>query len=283
MEVLRAKTAGFCMGVDLALRKLKALLKDNNGKSRIYTFGPIIHNPQVLEAYAAKGVRVSEDPRAIEPGAHVVIRAHGVPRAVKAALLAKGVKVSDATCPKVKRAQILIAEQAGEGRTLLLYGEADHPEVRGLLSHGGEDSLVFGDLEELAKLPLTPERDYFLAAQTTQDTAEFVHVRRFLSRTLGRDIPTLDTICGATRERQDEAVELARQVDVMVVVGGFTSGNTRRLAKIARDAGTPCQHVETPDQLDRDKLRGRKIGLTAGASTPKDIIDAIYQTLLSLT
>ncbi|MBF0481847.1 MAG: 4-hydroxy-3-methylbut-2-enyl diphosphate reductase [Desulfovibrionaceae bacterium] len=282
MEVLRAKTAGFCMGVDLALRKLKALLKDNGGVRRIYTFGPIIHNPQVLEAYAAKGVRIAEDPKAIEADSHVVIRAHGVPRATVAALLAKGIQVVDATCPKVKRAQLLIAEQAGEGRTLLLYGEADHPEVRGLLSHGGEGSMVFGDLDELEALPLDPDRAYFLAAQTTQDTAEFVHVRRFLSRKLGKEIPVLDTICGATRERQDEAVELARQVDVMVVAGGFTSGNTRRLAKIARDAGTPCLHVETPDQLDADLLRGKKIGLTAGASTPKDIIDAIYRTLTEL-
>jgi 4-hydroxy-3-methylbut-2-en-1-yl diphosphate reductase len=283
MEVLRAKTAGFCMGVDLALRKLKSLIADNAGAARIYTFGPIIHNPQVLKAYAAKGVHVSEDPEAIEPGSHVVIRAHGVPKAIKEALLTKGIMVADATCPKVKRAQLLIAEQAGEGRTLLLYGEADHPEVRGLLSHGGEGSLVFGDLDELGKIPLDPGRDYFLAAQTTQDTAEFVHVRDYLTRTLGRDIPVLDTICGATRERQEEAMELARQVDVMVVVGGFESGNTRRLAKIARDAGTPCLHVETPDQLDLDLLLGKKIGLTAGASTPKDIIDAIYTTLVSLT
>lgn len=132
MKLLRARTAGFCMGVDLALKKLSGLI---GREEPILTFGPIIHNPQVLAEYAAKGVRMVEDPAVIPTGATVVIRAHGIPEPVREAILARGAKLVDATCPKVKKAQTLIASQARHGKVLLLFGEAQHPEVRGLLSY----------------------------------------------------------------------------------------------------------------------------------------------------
>lgn len=283
MTILRAQSAGFCMGVDLALRKLDKLLETGQAQGPIYTFGPIIHNPQVLEAYAARGVRRIEDPEAVEPGATVLIRAHGVPKGVYERLLARGAVIADATCPKVKKAQHLIARQADKGGILLLYGEDAHPEVRGLLSHASHGAIVFDSLDEIKGYSLDPADSYFLAAQTTQDEAEFERIRDHLFEALGRQIPVLHTICDATRKRQEETIDIARQAGFMVVVGGRDSGNTRRLAKVAEAQGVPCAHVETASELPLEKIRGKAvIGLTAGASTPKNIIDAVESILSTL-
>ncbi|WP_243438310.1 4-hydroxy-3-methylbut-2-enyl diphosphate reductase [Fundidesulfovibrio soli] len=283
MEVVRAKSAGFCMGVGLALRKLDELLADQSLAAPICTFGPLIHNPQVLKEYEELGVACSENPEEIEAGSIVLIRAHGVPRLVYERLAASGLKVADATCPKVMKAQRLIAKEAAKGGILLLYGEEDHPEVRGLLSHAANGAIVFGSLEELPEDALDPRESYFLAAQTTQDDAGFERIRERLLDLLGREIPVLRTICDATQMRQEEVIALAGSVDMIVVVGGRNSGNTRRLAKVAQDRGVPCVHVETADELPLEKMRGlSRIGLTAGASTPKKIIDAVETALLKL-
>lgn len=283
MTILRAQSAGFCMGVDLALRKLDKLLAMDDSRAPIYTFGPIIHNPQVLEAYEARGVRRTEDPDAVEPGSIVLIRAHGVPKGIYERLMARGAIIADATCPKVKKAQHLIARQAAKGGILLLYGEEAHPEVRGLLSHASHGAIVFDSLEEIAGYSLDPDDSYFLAAQTTQDEAEFERIEAHLRETLGRAVPVLHTICDATRKRQEETIAIAREADFMVVVGGRDSGNTRRLAKVAEAQGVECVHVETGQELPLEKIRGKAlIGLTAGASTPKNIIDAVESILAAL-
>jgi len=280
MKLLRARTAGFCMGVDLALKKLSGLIGQ---EEPILTFGPIIHNPQVLAEYAAKGVRMVEDPAAIPTGATVVIRAHGIPEPVREAILARGAKLVDATCPKVKKAQTLIASQARHGKVLLLFGEAQHPEVRGLLSYARAGSHVFGSMAELATLDLPKGHIYFLAAQTTQDEQEFLRITKHLRHRFGQELTVLSTICNATANRQQEAMELAGKVDFLVVVGGHSSGNTRRLAQVAISAGTPCIHVETADEIPRELLVGKRIiGLTAGASTPKTIIDRVQTVLEAL-
>ncbi|WMW64259.1 4-hydroxy-3-methylbut-2-enyl diphosphate reductase [Nitratidesulfovibrio liaohensis] len=281
MKIIRARTAGFCMGVSLALRKLDREVTESNAP--IATLGPIIHNPQVMAHYEERGVRCLRDTAQVVPGQRVVIRAHGIPVAEETALNATGASVVDATCPKVKRAQLGIAEERGRGGTLLLFGEADHPEVRGLLSYAGEGAMVFGSLDELKGLALHDDTAYFLAAQTTQDRAAFEDVVSWLRQRLGREIPVLQTICDATRKRQQEAVDIARRVQAMVVVGGFDSGNTRRLADVARAQGVFTVHVETVDQLPVDELRKKSvIGLTAGASTPKSLIDAVQRFLESL-
>jgi len=284
MTVRRAKTAGFCMGVDLALRKLDQLLQEQDPDVPIYTFGPLIHNPQVLAHYASKGVRRTEDPEAIEPGSIVLIRAHGIPRSVDERLAALGLTVADATCPKVKKAQKLIAKEADKGGILLLYGEEAHPEVRGLLSHASHGAIIFDSLDELKGHAIDPGDSYFLAAQTTQDETEFERIRDYLFETLGKEIPVLYTICDATQRRQEEAIAIARDVDFMVVAGGRDSGNTRRLVKVAEAQGVPCVHVETVEELPLEKMRGKaRIGLTAGASTPKTIIDAVESIIASIS
>lgn len=282
MEVVRARLAGFCMGVGLALKKLDALL-DGGSDRPTYMLGPIIHNPQVLEHYNACGVRLAHAVEEVPAGSRVVIRAHGIPRAVESALAKQGIEVVDATCPKVKRAQLLIGEQTEAGRTLLLYGEDDHPEVRGLLSYADAEAKVFENSAELADMRLDHSIEYFLAAQTTQDRGGFEQIREELRARLGRDIHTLETICDATRLRQDEAIRLAGSVECVIVAGGKASGNTRRLAQVIEAKGTRAILVEDVDELSEHGIdKYACVGLTAGASTPKSIIDNIEAHLHSL-
>lgn len=279
MKILRARTAGFCMGVGLALHKLdQAVAAAARQPGRLLMLGPIIHNPQALEAYAAQGVLCADSLDDIRPGDTVVIRAHGIPREDEARLTALGARVVDATCPKVKRAQLAIAKATADGRRLYLFGEAEHPEVRGLVSYAGGPCLVFGREEA----PTPPGRDEpaAIAAQTTQEQSEFEALCRRLASG-GAPLTVLSTICDATRRRQEEAAALARRADAMIVVGGRESGNTRRLANVIRAAGIPTLHVETAEELaGEDSLRNCDIvGITAGASTPKQLIDAVHHFL----
>ncbi len=282
-EIIRASKAGFCMGVDLALRKLDQVLDTKAKEEVICTLGPIIHNPQVLSEYAARGVLQVERLEDVPLGSKVVIRAHGVPQDVQAELQARGMDIVDATCPKVKKAQLLIAEQTGNGRCLLLLGERHHPEVDGLLSYAGQSPIVFERLEELCQVKLDPDAPYFVAAQTTQSRSEFNAVVDHVRGRLGKDVPVFDTICDTTRERQEEALDIARQVDVVVVVGGYNSGNTRRLVQVVQAQDVESIHVEREDELPLDRLRcATRIGLTAGASTPKERIDRVQAALAGL-
>lgn len=288
MEVVRAKTAGFCMGVSLALQKLeKALLAQEQALEpakarRICTLGPIIHNPQVLEHFAARGVSCVRNVEDLETGDHVLIRAHGLTREEEARARVCGATVEDATCPRVKGAQLSIARATREGAALLLFGEAEHPEVRGLLSYAAGESQVFGSLDELAHIPLLAEKPYVLASQTTQDREAFAAIEAWLVERLPM-LAVLNTICGATRERQEEARAIAGGVDVMVVVGGRESGNTRRLAALAAQAGVETFHVERPEELEAKRFATKsRAGLTAGASTPKSLIDAAEEWLASI-
>ena len=298
MQVIRARSAGFCLGVSLALRRLDQEVEASGGtgpaeeegsspvgpESRLITLGPIIHNPLVMQEYIEKGVVCANDPQGIGPGDRVVIRAHGIPRDVEARIRNSGATIIDATCPKVKKAQVAIGREHSKGGDLLLFGEKEHPEVRGLLSYAGNHALVFGDLQELAGFELAPGRAWFLAAQTTQDRSVFLQAREYLEARLGRSVPTLCTICDATRDRQQEVIDLSGRVQAMVVVGGLNSGNTRRLAEVARANGMPTIHVEraediTPELAAATFAGVSVIGLTAGASTPEKHIDAMQAYL----
>ena len=282
MDVIRAKRAGFCMGVALALHKLDSMVAARQGE-QVATLGDIIHNPQVLDDYARKGVRRLGAASEAQADMAVLIRAHGITRSMEEELRGRCARVEDATCPRVKKAQLAIAEATAAGRELLLYGEADHPEVRGLISYAAGQSRIFSSQAELdALLERVPfeGRPVVLAAQTTQDRLIFDEMRARLSERFGEALIVLDTICDATRQRQEEAVELAGKVQAMVVVGGKTSGNTRRLAELARTRGVPTVLVETADELDPAFFSGvQTVGLTAGASTPGYIIDEVEARL----
>ena len=284
MEVVRAERAGFCMGVDLALRKLNKVLDDPAPPGPVYNLGSIIHNPQVISGYAARGVVTVNSPAEIPAGASVVIRAHGVPREVHHVLEGGGVNVVDGTCPKVQEACRLIDRKTRDGRKLLLYGEAAHPEVKCLVSHAAAGSIVFDSLKKCEDLELDSDAKYCLAAQTTQDKEIFDIIVKSFENRKALDITLLETICDATKKRQEEAIRIAGDVDYVVVVGGYGSSNTRRLAQVVNAQGTKAVHVERPDELPLNELKQcRKVGLAAGASTPKNIVDEIHHLLEDLS
>ena len=285
MDVYRAKTAGYCMGVSLALQKLNSALerKGNDcAPARICTLGPIIHNPQVLADYESRGVVCVKEASQLHPGDVAVIRAHGITREVEEQVKQSGAEIVDATCPKVKKAQLSIAKATANGATLLLFGEADHPEVRGLVSYACGPAHVFGSAAELAELHLAESGPYVLASQTTQDRQIFQEIVAELRQRIG-NLVVLSTICDATRERQEEARNIASCVDVMVIIGGRQSGNTRRLADVAALNGIDTFLVERVEELAAENfLQKNRAGLTAGASTPKSLIDAAHLWLQSL-
>ena len=285
MDVYRAKTAGFCMGVSLALQKLNSALerKGNDcAPARICTLGPIIHNPQVLADYESRGVVCVKEASQLHPGDVAVIRAHGITREVEEQVKQSGAEIVDATCPKVKKAQLSIAKATANGATLLLFGEADHPEVRGLVSYACGPAHVFGSAAELAELHLAESGPYVLASQTTQDRQIFQEIVAELRQRIGT-LVVLSTICDATRVRQEEARNIASCVDVMVIIGGRQSGNTRRLADVAALNGIDTFLVERVEELAAENfLQKNRAGLTAGASTPKSLIDAAHLWLQSL-
>lgn len=283
MKIFLAKTAGFCMGVSLALKKMDDELKKKADNSRIVTFGSIIHNPQVIEDYRRQGVVQATALAELKQGDRVLIRAHGIPKADEQKLASLGVTIIDATCPKVKRAQLGIASMNAEGQNLLLFGEADHPEVQGLLSYANSSAKVFGSLEEFDNLALDHGAVYFLASQTTQEIEQYRKIALRAEERLGYKPVILNTVCTATRKRMQETTKLAREVDLVVVVGGYASGNTRRLAEAVKNEGKKALHIETPQDLDLSDLRGVKtIGLTAGASTPKYLIEATQKFLIDI-
>ena len=281
MTVIRVHTAGFCMGVGLALHKLEQEIETRKlvgSTGRLVMLGPIIHNPQVLASYAAQGVVQANTLDEIQTGDTVVIRAHGIPKADEKRLRSLGATIVDATCPKVKKAQLAIADATANRTPLYLFGEKDHPEVRGLVSYAAGPCKVFGSIEELRELCLPWGSQAVLAAQTTQERTEFDAIRHWLADKL--ELAVLSTICDATRRRQKETQDVASRVQAMLVVGGRSSGNTRRLADVVRGCGIPVWHIETADELPMNELAAYDlIGITAGASTPKELVDDVQKLL----
>lgn len=275
MKVKLAKTAGFCMGVRKAVEK--ALTAAEQMGSPVYTHGPLIHNNQVLEVLAGRGiVPLPEDGNT--SGKTVVIRAHGIPPALRKELRESGARVVNATCPRVARVQSIIKRYSGKGYFCVIVGDENHAEVVGLKGFAKDGVAVVSGVDELPELP--DGEKVLVVAQTTQSDDRFQEVVDHLS---GRhaDLLPINTICDSTHKRQSEIRSLAREVDALVVVGGFHSGNTRRLAEIGRSAGVPTFHVETAQGLDRKSLsRFKTIGVTAGASTPnwmiKNVVEEIH-------
>ncbi|MFW5874615.1 MAG: 4-hydroxy-3-methylbut-2-enyl diphosphate reductase [bacterium] len=274
MKIVTARTAGFCMGVRRAVEQ--ALDSANRRKGPIYTYGPLIHNPQVLSILEQKNISVLE--RIPEKGTGtVIIRAHGVPPQDQEALRQAGFNVINATCPRVIKVQSIIARHAALGYAVIIVGDREHPEVRGLLGYAGNSGWVVESLEELAGLP--EFENAIIVAQTTQNTAFFNKVRRWAEEHRP-GYKVFNTICDSTEKRQAEAQALASEVDAVIVVGGYNSGNTRRLAEIAGHSGKKALHVEKAEDVPVEKLEDcRRIGVTAGASTPNWIIRQVMQHL----
>ena len=265
------------MGVRRALEMV--LSEANNNQGAIYTYGPLIHNQQVMKLLETKKVEVFPEGKAIQEGT-LVIRAHGIPPQERKLLKASGLKVIDATCPRVARVQAIIRYHTAKGYTAVIVGDRDHAEVIGLKGHGNGKAHVVSSANDVDQLPEAEK--VIVVAQTTQEKQNFDDVVAAVKRRFP-DALIFDTICDATRNRQDEVRALAPHVDGMVVVGGYHSGNTRRLAQVARSTGLPVFHVETAEELDKGRLASMEVvGVTAGASTPNWMIRKVVQEVETL-
>lgn len=277
MKVKVAKTAGFCMGVKRAMDI--ALEAARSSRRPIYTLGPLIHNPQVLEILERRGVGIVRDVNSIQGGT-VIVRAHGIAPQERQVLLDKGVEIADATCPHVLRVQSIIMKHVEKGYTCIIVGDKGHAEVVGLLGFAMGKGHVVERLENVDNIPASEKM--IVVAQTTQDREFYEKVCEALSKRFS-NICIFDTICNSTAQRQAEVQDLARQVDAMIVVGGRNSANTNRLVNIAKSTGRPTFHVERAAELDANALRSfRVVGVTAGASTPTWLINEVVDYVRSI-
>ena len=278
-EVTVAKSAGFCFGVDRAVKMVYNELEKN---TRVATLGPIIHNQDVVNDMKAKGARVIENVSELEPDETVVIRSHGVGRAVYYEIAEKGCRMLDATCPFVSKIHKIAAEKTAEGYLVLIAGDINHPEVQGIIGHCNQNYLVFKDNFELKHL--FEKNDNFLGkklafvAQTTYNIVVWEECLKVIPKN-SPDIVIFDTICNATDTRQSDAAELAKQSDIMLVVGGRHSSNTVKLYEVC-SRYCKTYHIENSDELSSLKLPfAGRIGITAGASTPAYIIKEVQTTM----
>lgn len=282
MKVKTAKTAGFCFGVKRAVDKVYELIE--SGAAPIYTLGPIIHNEEVVSDLDRKGVRVinEEDLDHLENGT-VVIRSHGVGKAVYDKLEERGLSYVDVTCPFVLKIHRIAERESSEGKHVIIIGDAEHPEVRGICGWVHGSYTVIKNSTEAENFIPDPEQKICVVSQTTfnynkfKDLVEILGKKRYNDNVL--DIfNVLNTICNATEERQKEARTIAGEVDTMLVVGGRHSSNTQKLFEICKKECGNTYYIQTPVDLDSEMFQCSSIvGITAGASTPKKIIEEVQE------
>lgn len=279
MKITVAKTSGFCFGVNRAVGMVDQLLKEDK---KVSTLGPIIHNPQTLEGFSKRGVTVVDSPSETPPDATLVIRSHGVAQDVYGEIEALGLKYCDATCPFVAKIQSIVSKESREGKTILIAGDQSHPEVQGIRGHCAGPCYVFKNaaaLRELTqKMPLLKNTPVCVVSQTTFCASEWDFCLEILKRVY-TNATIFDTICNATAMRQSEASELSQQCDVMLVIGGKQSSNTAKLFEICKK-NCITYLVETVDELPLQALkRAKRVGITAGASTPASTIKEVLDTM----
>lgn len=277
MKIMLAKTAGFCMGVKRAVDI--AFEHVSKAKGPVYTFGPLIHNPQVQELLEARGVELLTEIPDKGTGT-VIIRAHGIAPQQRAALTNAGFNLIDATCPKVVKVQKIIAKYYAEGSAIIILGEKEHPEVMGLNGFAENRAHIVQDMAELTALPIFDKA--VVVAQTTLNRTLFETAQAWL-KSRHPHYKIINTICNSTEHRQQELRDLRDKVDGFVIVGGRDSGNTRRLAEIASETGRPTLHVENVGELTPANcapfINADRVLLSAGASTPNWAIQAVNHTL----
>ena len=274
MEVILAKSAGFCFGVK---RAVETVYEQTGTENRIYTYGPIIHNEEVVKDLESKGVTVLEgekDLRKLDKGT-VVIRSHGVPREICEMIEKKGLTCVDATCPFVKRIHRIVEKESGEGRRIIIIGNPGHPEVEGIMGWSHTPAAVIESAEEAEKFTCLPGEKLCLVSQTTFNYNKFKELVEIFQKK-GYNITIVNTICNATEERQTEAREIADKVDAMIVIGGKHSSNTRKLYEICRERCKSTYLIQTLDDLHLELPETAVlVGITAGASTPNNIIEEV--------
>jgi len=274
MEIVLVTEGGFCFGVRRAMKMAEELLAEHGGG---VTLGPLIHNREAVSRLQEQGLRVAETVEDLKPGEVVMLRTHGTGPATTRHLEERGVTVVDATCPFVARAQREAAQYHADGYQVLVLGEADHPEARGIAEHTGGAATIVEAPADLAGLEL--RKQVAVVCQTTQRLDALQALVHDLLP-LVSELRVANTICDATTKRQEASLQVAREVDVMVVIGGKHSANTTRLAQICAETGTPTHHIETAAELEADWVQGAaRIGVTAGASTPDWLISEVVARL----
>ncbi len=273
-EIILAKSAGFCFGVQRAVDTVY----DNVNKENIYTFGPIIHNEEVVKDLESKGVSVVEGEaqlNSIKEGT-VVIRSHGVSKSVYDAIKERGLEIVDATCPFVLKIHKIVEQESKLGKQIIIIGNEKHPEVEGIMGWSVTPVIVVDSAEKAEKLPFEEGKEVCVVSQTTFNYKKFQDLVEIISKK-GYNIIIRNTICNATEERQTEARELAKRADAMIVIGGSSSSNTRKLYEICKNECDNTSYIQTLGDLDMNVLKGSDcIGITAGASTPNNIIEEVY-------
>jgi 4-hydroxy-3-methylbut-2-enyl diphosphate reductase len=278
MKILIAAHSGFCEGVERAFRIAEATARAGRP---VFMLGNLVHNKQVVERLTALGVKTVASLAEIPPGSRgvLLISAHGVAPEVYETAKRLELNVVDTTCPWVKKAQQLASRLAAEGRLVIIVGDRGHPEVKSLLGWSGGKAAVVENEADLAKLTLAPGTRVGVIAQTTQSTGHFDRMVAVIKQRAA-DVVEFDTVCGATTKRQSAATELARQVELMLVIGDRLSANTKRLTELCTATGTETHQIQTVAEFDRRWLAGKQtVGVTAGASTPEWVIQEILATL----
>ncbi len=288
MKVIRAKSAGFCFGVKRAVETVYEQV-DKEKEKQIYTYGPIIHNAEVIKDMERNGVKVlysEEELDALTDGL-VIIRSHGVPKRICDKLAEKGIKYVDATCPFVKRIHNIVQEESNKGKEIIIIGDPEHPEVQGIRGWVEGKAYIIQTQEEMLRFLEKYESNentvgkhpICVVAQTTfnykkfKDLVEIISEKRY-------DINVLNTICNATKERQTEARSIAEEVEAMIVVGDKHSSNTQKLFEICKKACNNTYYIQTLGDLDMNQLRSvETVGITAGASTPNNIIEEVQNNV----
>ncbi len=283
MEVIVARTAGFCFGVKRAVDKVYEQVEKNSGP--IYTYGPIIHNEEVVRDLKNKGVQVLETERELEELTEgtVIIRSHGVSRHIYQLLKEKNITIVDATCPFVRKIHKIVEKQTAEGRRVIIIGNASHPEVEGIKGWGNGDTLVIDSVKEAESLNIPEGEKLCIVSQTTFNYNKFKElVEKFSEKRY--DILVLNTICNATQERQVEAKAVASKVDAMIVIGGKNSSNTQKLYEICKKECENTHYIQTLGDFNPECVSSvSSVGITAGASTPNYIIEEVHTVMAEMS
>ncbi len=277
IEIATVEEAGFCFGVRRALQLAEQATVEF---PELCCLGQLIHNRQVVESLEQRGMRVVDDISEVQSGAAALVRAHGAGPSVYEQARDRDVHLIDATCPFVRRVQEAAAQFVSEGYQVLVLGERDHPEARAIVEHAGGRALIVESADEADSIDLANH-----VAVVCQTTQRMENLRELVIRILPRigDLRLVNTICDATSKRQEASLEVARDADLMIVIGGYNSANTNRLAQICRAEGTTTYHIETAEELRKEWLDGVcRVGLTAGASTPTEAMDGVRERIEQL-
>lgn len=280
MEILRASNMGFCFGVKRAVQ----MLEKASEEGPLDSLGGVVHNKQVVERLAERGVSVAKDLEEVK-GKRAAITAHGVGPNVLEKLHSRGLEIVDTTCPIVRVSQKAAKKLTEEGFFLVVYGDARHPEVKGVLNWAGGDGIAAKDASFLSFMERPPKR-IGIVSQTTQPPGKFTQfVNSVMDRCLreATEIRVVNTICDATTHQQEAAMELARKVELMLVVGGHHSANTKHLAEICAAQGVETHHIEGASEISPSWLADKnRLGVTAGASTPEETVEEVIAHLKTL-